>query len=67
MCVGASVARESKAFGAGCASGTEAARAVLAVSKAAGGGGRPLQHLGVPSECTVRGWSVRAIPGRKRL
>jgi hypothetical protein len=62
MCVSEeSVARESTALGAGCASGTAAARAAFATSKAAALGGGHSSVLGPPWNASVRGWNVRAI------
>ncbi len=61
------MARESTAFGAGCASGTAAARAALAARKAAVAAGSHSSILGAPLSASVSGCSVRAMPGRNLL
>ncbi len=64
------MARESTACGAGCASGTAAARAAmaaLATPKAAAAAGGHSSVLGAPLSASVSGCSVWAIPGRNLL
>ncbi len=61
------MARESTAFGAGCASGTAAPRAALAAPKAAAAASGHSSVLGVPLSASVSGCSVQAMPGRNLL
>jgi hypothetical protein len=62
----ASVASDITAPGRGCVREVAAARAVLAALKAAAALSDHTSVFGLPLSRSVNGWSVPAIPGRKR-
>jgi hypothetical protein len=62
----ASVADEMTAPGRGWTSAVAATRAALAAQKAAAARSDQTSVFGFPRSRSVNGWSVPAIPGRKR-